>query len=401
MRPMLVAGAAVFALLGTVAPSLSAGALRGTVPRGHAVPVGGGTGSATVTPSSVFAPTPTTLRFTYAASATMTNGVVAVTVPSGWTTPTTSNTTASTGSVAATGSTITVSGVTLAPGATLTVTYGAHAMAVTPAGVGGYDTFTVAMRPAAGEPLAAIAASPTVFVYALASPALLGEVTTVPLAVFNKIGITVPAGHPIFPPTILRKQPPFVTTVRGTPVPDSFFWGAEYCPYCAVTRWPVILALSRFGHFNRLYEMVSSPTDPAGPDVATFAFYRATYTSPYLAFTGYEVEDPFGHALMTTPAAIKRLVQRYNAAQSFPFMDVGNLLFVTQSAFGPWDLHGLSRTEIAGHLRDPSSTVTRQIVAFANYLTAGICASDRERPGAVCRSAGVVTADAALGLPRG
>jgi len=28
--------------------------------------------------------------------------------------------------------------------------------------------------------------------------------------------------------------------------------GAEYCPYCAVERWPLIVALNRFGTLTNL-----------------------------------------------------------------------------------------------------------------------------------------------------
>jgi hypothetical protein len=28
--------------------------------------------------------------------------------------------------------------------------------------------------------------------------------------------------------------------------------GAEYCPYCAAERWPLVMALSKFGTFSNL-----------------------------------------------------------------------------------------------------------------------------------------------------
>ena len=199
------------------------------------------------------------------------------------------------------------------------------------------------------------------------------------------------------PPSILRHQPAFVTRVDGKRVPDSFFWGAEYCPFCAATRWGIIVALARFGQFNQLYKVVSSPTDYA-PDTPSFTFNMSTFTSRYLAFTGYEVEGPFLEPLRTPPRAIRALVQKYNPNQAFPFVDVGNLAFVVSSAYDPGSLAGMTRDQIAGGLHLATRPVTRAIVASANYLSAAICASDGEAPAIVCRSAGVLRADAALGV---
>ena len=145
--------------------------------------------------------------------------------------------------------------------------------------------------------------------------------------------------------------------------------------------------------------MSSSPTDYA-PGTPSFTFHISSYSSPYLTFAGYEVEGPFEQPLETTPRAIQALVQRYNSMEVFPFMDVGNLTFINQSAFDPYALSGRDRNEIANHLKVASNPDTQAIIASANYLTAGICASDGEKPASVCKTAGVLLADRALHLPR-
>ena len=181
-RSIVMVGAASVAVAGiVVAPIAASGATR---------PSTAAAGTATVSPDTVVSPTPTTLRITYTASTPITDGVVTVDVPTGWTSPTTTNTTASTGTVATVGTTVTVSAVTLTSGQSLVVTYGAGAHAVLPASNGAYDTFTVSMAPTASGTPTAIATSPVVFVYALAQPALLKDLTTVPLAVFNKVGVS-------------------------------------------------------------------------------------------------------------------------------------------------------------------------------------------------------------------
>ena len=49
--------------------------------------------------------------------------------------------------------------------------------------------------------------------------------------------------------------------MNGGRLPVVFFYGAEFAPYAAAERWPLILALSRFGTFNQLGLMQSSSDD--------------------------------------------------------------------------------------------------------------------------------------------
>jgi len=401
-RPFVAVATGAIAVVGIVAPPALAGTrpthlgdARATrsAPRTASV---AGSGTASVLPTSVVAPTPTSLKFTYTASATLTSGKVIVAVPPGWTVPTTSNTTASTGVVSVVGSAITVSGVSLTSAQTLTVTYGAGANKVTPAPAGGFDTFTVSMSPTSSGTPSALSTSPSVYIYAKASPAIFKDLTTVPPAVFNYVGITS-RRIMVNPPSIDRHQPAFVTRVHGVRVPASFYEGAEYCPFCASNIWATVVALARFGHFNQLYEMTSSPSDYA-PNTPSFTFHMSRYASPYLSFTGYELQGPTGQNLETPPKFIRALFQKYDSQGGIPFLDVGNLTFLTGAEFDPNAISRLNDNYIASHLRVGTNPFTRAIVASANYLSAGICASDGEKPATVCKSAGVTKADTALGL---
>jgi len=112
-----------------------------------------GDGTLTVLPASVVAgSTGNTLTFTYtAATGGLSSGAIELTVPNGWSAPSTTGsnagyTTSSTGTVGVAGQVITVSGVTLAGGATATITYGSKASsgpgatATTSAGLGTWAT---------------------------------------------------------------------------------------------------------------------------------------------------------------------------------------------------------------------------------------------------------------------
>ena len=230
--------------------------------------------------------------------------------------------------------------------------------------------------------------------FGLASPTVFNEVTHVPASVFNTVGVesSLVQAQNVF--ATASNQPSFT---KGD-LPASFYYGAEYCPYCAATRWGMIIALSRFGTFNKLYNMFSSSTDYA-PNTPTFTLYKVNYTSPYLYFKGYEVLDRNKKALMTVPPNIQKLVARYNKYQSYPFLDIANKTFIVNSAFDPTELAGInSQAAIASVLDDPSNPITQAIITTANYVSAGICASAKNPPASVCNSSGVKAAAAVLGL---
>lgn len=222
------------------------------------------------------------------------------------------------------------------------------------------------------------------------------NVTHVPLTVYNAVGVTS-STISVNPPLVLHNQPAFTYAHDGTRVPGAFFYGAEWCPYCAVTRWGLIAALSRFGRFTKLYNMYSSATDYA-PNTPTFTFFMTAYKSPHLFFRGYEVEGPTRGPLMMVPPSATALIDKYNPQLSFPFVDFGNLAFVTSSAFDPLDLAGRTRVGVAAGLRNPHLPITRAIISSANYYSAAICSLDKQQPVSVCTSLGVLKADAALHL---
>jgi len=384
------------ALAGSASHQSNANLLRST-PR--SVVTHDDSGSAFVLPEALIAPTPMTLHFKFTATATFTAGVVSVAVPAGWPAPTLINTAASTGSLSTGSSTITVSDLNLTSGQFVVINYGAAPNPVTPPSTPGYDTFTVSTSTTSSGALVSLSSSPIVFVYTKASAMLFNQVTSVPLAAFNTVGVT---SHAIFVvrPSIKYHQPPFVAVVNGVKVPGAIYVGADWCPFCGPTRWGVIVALARFGHFNQFYEAMSSPVDVFG-NTPSLTFYLSTYKSSYLSFAGYEIEGPFmGQALMHPPKAAQLLFNKYGMG-SLPFFDVGNLSFINQGAFTPAAIAGMTDAQIANGLSTASGAVARAIIASANYFSAGICASDGEKPGSVCKSAGVIKADVASGLPRG
>ncbi len=236
------------------------------------------------------------------------------------------------------------------------------------------------------------------------SPGVLSELENVPASVFNTVGVTSPLTK-VTGLSEAKNQPPLTATVGSKKLPEALFVGADYCPYCAATRWGIIVGLSRFGTFNGLFNMLSSATDVA-PNTPTFSFVGkipsdvVTYTSKYLVFTPYETLTRNQTPLMTPPASVDNLLTLYDTVQGqtggIPFMDMNNHWLVQGTEFDPSILGGVTRDSIAAGLTNPASPVTEAIIATANYVSAGICDMTKSQPTSVCHSSGVQAAAKAM-----
>ncbi len=230
---------------------------------------------------------------------------------------------------------------------------------------------------------------------------VLASLSNVPSSVFDAVGVDA-TGVQLFPPTSLHGQPPLTASGK----PEVFYAGAEYCPFCAAERWPLIVALSRFGHFTTLHN-VQSATLSVFPSVQSFSFVHAAYTSPYLTFVGVElystVVDAHGTytQIATLTPAENALVTRYGqhgGSGWFPFVDVGNKVVAATAGFSPAVLEGASQATIVAALDQPRTPIGEAVVASANQLVAGICQATGQQPASVCTSKGTRAAAQELGL---
>jgi hypothetical protein len=242
-----------------------------------------------------------------------------------------------------------------------------------------------------------------------APASIVTDVTSIPASVYDAVGTGIPSRAQPNPPIVLSNQPPLTL---GGKTPAMFYYGAEYCPYCAAERWSMTAALSRFGTWSNLDVTASSHTDFA-PATATFSFRSATFTSQYLTFFPDEqytnIPSGSGYTTLQNPTKAEQAVlNKYStptfipgatAGQvGFPFVDIGNVALISGASYSPLMLAGLSHNDIASHLTDPTNAVTQSIVGTANYITAAICSSTKQQPTAVCSSAGVQAAAKALKL---
>jgi len=249
----------------------------------------------------------------------------------------------------------------------------------------------------------------------LAAPQMVDPVTSIPLSVYNAVGVY----SQTLPQTVIKGQTP----LKSGTLPRAVYVGAEYCPYCAMTRWSLIAAFSRFGTFSKLKMTSSSSTDAAGPNIPTFSFLRSTYSSPYLVFTPYESLDRNQNALQTVPADVGALYTKYDGNQQtgvaaapfnptgvgIPFLDFGNVVvssgapgfldpvLAALAGGGPGSTTAAASAIIASSMHNPSTAEAsaigaKYLIAFANYFSADICTIDGSKPASVCGSSGVKAA---------
>jgi hypothetical protein len=193
-----------------------------------------------------------------------------------------------------------------------------------------------------------------------------------------------------------------IKKVSGTPLtgpdgkPDVFYLGAEFCPYCAAERWPVIIALSRFGTFSGLQTTTSSSTD-IYPNTPTFTFRSATFTSQYIDFESVETTDRNQNTLQTPTSQQQALVRKYDTSNSIPFVDFGNRYTFAGAMYVPDLLAGMTWQQVADALQQPASPQAKAILGSANLITAAICQLTGQQPAAVCSGPGIQAIETKLG----
>jgi hypothetical protein len=231
-------------------------------------------------------------------------------------------------------------------------------------------------------------------------PSVVSAITGVSASVQQAVGVPSSVAAPS-----LYKGQPALTGSDGKP--EALFIGAEFCPLCGAERWAIIMAFSRFGTFSGLQETTSSPWDKP-PAIATFTFVSAKYSSPYLDLVTVEHQSNDKDGLGTR-TILQSLTSEENTvwstyeshfgeSEGYPFLDIGNKVFVYYPSYDPSVLEGLNQSDIAAKLTNPDDPVTQGIVGTANYITAGICSITNGQPGSVCQASQTTEAAKAIGL---
>jgi hypothetical protein len=224
-----------------------------------------------------------------------------------------------------------------------------------------------------------------------APAAILGQIDNVPAAAFDQVG--VPSSGIAGPTRISGGR---ALTSGG--LPQVVYVGDEWCPICASDRWPLAVALARFGRFSRL-GLTKSASDDSYPNTNTLTFAGASYTSSYLTFSPVEMQSRTRQPL-GTPTALQDSLESSLGHDTVPLVDFGGLYYVNGAPYDPAALADMSWPQIAAALATPSgsgaATVQRDVLGVANLYSAAICKITGGQPAAVCASTGVKLATTAL-----
>jgi hypothetical protein len=233
-----------------------------------------------------------------------------------------------------------------------------------------------------------------------APDSVVNAVTSVDPVALNQIGRGTAAQLPTPVRTDIRQGP------NGRP--QITYIGAEYCPFCAAERWPLIVALSRFGTFNNL-QLSHSASDDVYPNTPTFSFVGSSYSSPYLDFNPVELQSNVrsgnSYQQLQTPTPDQTsLLQKYDAppyvpasaAGSIPFIDFAGQYLVSGASYDAGTLRGMSQEQVATALQDPHSPQAQAILGSANALTAAICSATGNQPADVCSAPAIASLQATM-----
>lgn len=220
----------------------------------------------------------------------------------------------------------------------------------------------------------------------LAPASVVKDVSSVPASTFNTIGAVSGIGG--------------MTNIGGKPLteggkPVVLYIGAEYCPFCAAERWPLVTALARFGTFTDL-GATHSATNDVYPNTPTFSFHKAKYSSRYIALQSVELygNRPVNgkyQPLEKPNAQQDALIRNYDPKGTIPFIYFGQYL-QTDASYNPQILAGMTMPQVGTAVGDINTDQSVAILGSANQITAAICSETGGQPASVCSTPGVTAA---------
>ena len=223
-----------------------------------------------------------------------------------------------------------------------------------------------------------------------------------PVSSADMAALATASGQPYgqAPPPAMQNA---IQSYGGTPFvsggkPTVVYIGGDNCPYCAIERWALVLALTRFGSFTGLQYMASAPNDVGPGNYATFTFVGSSYSSQYIAFRGYEVADRSGNSLQSVPSNYSAAWQAKTSG-GVPFMNFGNVYLATGSILpDPTILTGKNWTSIITEISSYQSTGVT-IREGANLITAVICKLTQGAPLSICSASPINSVTSSISGP--
>lgn len=189
----------------------------------------------------------------------------------------------------------------------------------------------------------------------------------------------------------------------ATGAPLVLYIGAGFCPYCAALRWPLALALMRFGDLSGLRYARSAGKD-VFPNTATFSFHTAQFKSDLIEFQSVELQDRDGKKLQQPSVLQRSMFARFDKQPytqypgGIPFLYMGGRYLRLGSPFSPESLQDLDWKQIAQRLEQGNNAAWQDIMGEADLLTAALCVVTHQKPASVCTASAIKAA--AMHLPK-
>jgi len=235
-----------------------------------------------------------------------------------------------------------------------------------------------------------------------APPSLVHSITSVPTSTLKAVKGGDISNSPLNIPASYK---PVALSSNG--LPEIAFVGAEYCPYCALQRWSLVIGLSPFGTWSDLHLIRSSVYDSPS-NIPTFTFaYGAKFKSKYVAFSSRELQSnvsinkngsPY-KSLQSVGGQVATAFTTIDSSQGYPFVDyAGKFVQLGSEALSSnvAAMEGLTWNQVAQQLRNPKSVVAKEVLGGASYVTAAACLITGQKPGAVCSPAYMQTLEQQL-----
>ena len=178
--------------------------------------------------------------------------------------------------------------------------------------------------------------------------------------------------------------------------PEIIFVCAEYWRLCADERWPMVMALSKFGTFSKLSRTTSSSVDK-DPNTPTFSFYGVQYTSKYLTIvTDEEETSAYNSAageypLLQAPTLQElRLINTWDVAPYstedglLPFAYIGGRFLQVGAQYDASAISNRKFKNAVAIMTSGKSSVSKDAEAAAGYLIGDLCALTQRQSVPVC-----------------
>ena len=142
--------------------------------------------------------------------------------------------------------------------------------------------------------------------------------------------------------------------------------GGQFCPFCAMERWALVMALDQFGLFNKPLPSMTSSEGKIG----TYDFIGSSYSSSKVDFRPVEVKDQNNNPLEQMNQQQLNLFDSYNTNGTIPFVCIAGTTFRTHC--GPsLDINkfwGKSFNDIQIQVTNKSGVLYEQIKIESGYI---------------------------------